>query len=98
MATPSSSTTTSAIPEPSRATSILVIGMAGSGKSSFAAKLAEHSRKLAQDHKGKGNENENQNGPQPAYCVNLDPAVATLGYEPNVDIRDTIDYARVMEE
>ncbi len=32
------------------------------------------------------------------YMVNLDPAVGTLGYEPNVDIRDTVDYARVMEQ
>ena len=30
--------------------------------------------------------------------INIDPAVSTLGYAPNVDIRDTIDYHRVMEE
>lgn len=99
---------TSSLPPPPRATSIIVIGMAGSGKSSFVAKLAEHTRNLAQQHKGKqkdstsssasGSASGQQLTPEPAYCVNLDPAVATLGYEPNVDIRDTIDYSRVMEE
>lgn len=32
------------------------------------------------------------------YVVNLDPAVTSLPYEPNVDIRDTISYKDVMRE
>lgn len=33
-----------------------------------------------------------------AYVVNLDPAVAELPYESNVDIRDTVKYKEVMRE
>ena len=32
------------------------------------------------------------------YIVNLDPAVASLPYVPNIDIRDTVDYKGVMKE
>lgn len=78
----------STLPPPSRATSILVIGMAGSGKSTFAGALAKH---LGQAGAQESSAND-------AYLVNLDPAVASLNYEPNVDIRDTVDYKRVMEE
>lgn len=78
-----STSSASVLPPIPRATSVLVIGMAGSGKSTFAGALAKHVHNL-QD--------------KDAYVVNLDPAVGPLNYEPNVDIRDTIDYKRVMEE
>jgi GTPase SAR1 family protein len=29
---------------------------------------------------------------QPAYILNLDPAVTYMPYSPNVDIRDTVNY------
>lgn len=58
--------------------------MAGSGKSTFAGALSKF---LSQEDTSKE-----------SYVVNLDPAVGSLNYEPNVDIRDTIDYKRVMEE
>ena len=32
------------------------------------------------------------------YIVNLDPAVASLPYVPNIDIRHTMDYKGVMKE
>ncbi|KAK0528992.1 hypothetical protein OC834_003852 [Tilletia horrida] len=109
----------SLLPPIPRATSIIIIGMAGSGKSTFAAKLANHVGPSAYlnasaaadaattttqgEEKGKGKA-ENAAGdadgsqrPRP-YCVNLDPAVAGLGYEPNVDVRDTVDYAKVMKD
>ncbi|KAL9932183.1 hypothetical protein V8E36_008955 [Tilletia maclaganii] len=109
------------LPPIPRATSIIVIGMAGSGKSTFAAKLANHVGRSAymdaqaaaaggadQRKKGKQKLEQGSDGlgfggvmdgqrPRP-YCVNLDPAVAGLGYEPNVDIRDTVDYAKVMKD
>lgn len=82
--------TASLLPPIPRATSIIVIGMAGSGKSTFTASLAAHQTQKA---------TESPESPAPApYMVNLDPAVGTLGYEPNVDVRDTVDYARVMEQ
>lgn len=74
-----------------KATSILVIGMAGSGKSTFAGALS----KFLAEGEGEGGSSSPK---KDAYVVNLDPAVGGLNYEPNVDIRDTIDYKRVMEE
>lgn len=32
------------------------------------------------------------------YILNLDPAVANLPYEANIDIRDTVDYKEVMKQ
>ncbi|KNC76545.1 GPN-loop GTPase 1 [Sphaeroforma arctica JP610] len=32
------------------------------------------------------------------YVINLDPAVKNLGYAPNIDIRDTINYKEVMKQ
>lgn len=32
------------------------------------------------------------------YTLNLDPAVTHVPYSPNVDIRDTVDYAEVMKQ
>ncbi|WFD32561.1 hypothetical protein MSPP1_003609 [Malassezia sp. CBS 17886] len=115
-----------ALPPPSRATAMIVIGMAGSGKSTFVAKLAaELARRAsatAAESQGAGVAGTPPAGGEPSaeggsaraaspghvdppprgatrpYIINIDPAVATLGYTPNVDIRDTIDYRRVMED
>lgn len=57
----------------------LVLGMAGSGKSALVSRLS-----LDFEEDG-----------IPGYLLNLDPAVAKLGYEPHVDIRDTVDYKQV---
>lgn len=74
--------------------------MAGSGKSTFAGALSDYVSQQAQQQPAaaKGDEPEDMPQPSPAYIVNLDPAVNSLNYEPSVDIRDTIDYKRVMEE
>ncbi|PWN90375.1 hypothetical protein FA10DRAFT_293993 [Acaromyces ingoldii] len=70
-----------------RATSVIVIGMAGSGKSTFVEALSKHpARTSSAKHKPE------------SYFVNLDPAVRQVAYEPNVDIRDTVDYSRLMQE
>jgi len=34
----------------------------------------------------------------PPYVLNLDPAVITLPYEANIDIRDSINYKEVMKQ
>ncbi|KAE8215999.1 hypothetical protein CF327_g781 [Tilletia walkeri] len=110
-AAPSMVGKTSLLPPVPRATSIIIVGMAGSGKSTFAAKLANHvgtsavaaaaaataAARNGGEDKGKGKEDETAQRPRP-YCVNLDPAVSNLAYEPNVDIRDTVDYAKVMKD
>lgn len=66
---------------PKNTKNIIILGMAGSGKTSFVNKLEEV---LIQKEK------EN-------YLINLDPAVYDCLYEPNLDIRDTIKYKQVME-
>ncbi|KAL4400392.1 GTPase [Malassezia pachydermatis] len=94
---PSASTTS--LPPVPRATSIIVIGMAGSGKSTFVAKLASHlGQCAAQAAMAEATNETHETRPTRPYLINIDPAVATLGYAPNVDIRDTVDYTRVMEE
>ena len=59
----------------------LVMGMAGSGKTTFVhrliAYLNEHGKKT--------------------YVVNLDPAVLEVAYPCNIDIRDSVKYKKVMK-
>ncbi|GAA6022897.1 hypothetical protein JCM10207_006855 [Rhodosporidiobolus poonsookiae] len=65
-----------------RATAMIVIGMAGSGKTTFMQRVNSylHSRN------------------QPPYVLNLDPAVMHLPFDANIDIRDTVDYPEVMKQ
>lgn len=101
------------LPEIPRASSIIVIGMAGSGKSTFTASLHDHLHEKAKEQQDEREQKQqtatavaaatttatgSETQTTAPYMVNLDPAVGTLGYEPNVDIRDTVDYARVMEQ
>ena len=60
----------------------IVIGMAGSGKTSLMQRVNAY--KHAQG--------------KPPYMINLDPAVTSTPYDANVDIRDTVDYKNVMKE
>ncbi|SNX83419.1 related to XPA binding protein [Melanopsichium pennsylvanicum] len=101
----SASTHLGLLPEIPRASSIIVIGMAGSGKSTFTAALHDHLHEMEKEQQDAQQQvsvssRATSSSPQTTapYMVNLDPAVGTLGYEPNVDIRDTVDYARVMEQ
>ena len=92
-----------ALPPPPRATSVIVIGMAGSGKTTFVSKLATYLDKRAsapdnaQDKTCESKAGANRPSTRP-YLINIDPAVSHLGYPPNVDIRDTVDYTRVMDQ
>ncbi|KAK4257873.1 hypothetical protein QN277_007404 [Acacia crassicarpa] len=61
---------------------ILVVGMAGSGKTTFLHRLVCHT----QLSKMRG------------YVMNLDPAVMTLPFGANIDIRDTVKYKEVMKQ
>lgn len=61
---------------------IICIGMAGAGKTTFVQRLNSHLS--SKDQK--------------PYVINFDPAVLKLPYEPNIDIRDSINYKRVMEK
>jgi GTPase SAR1 family protein len=59
---------------------LIIIGMAGSGKTTFVKKLEEEIVKNLKE----------------AYIINMDPAVHDTLYEANLDIRDTIKYKEVM--
>ncbi|KAL8425929.1 hypothetical protein Efla_000906 [Eimeria flavescens] len=60
---------------------LLITGMAGSGKSTLVKAMDEHLRSCGKR----------------TYLLNLDPAVVHLTFSPNVDIRDSVNYKRVME-
>lgn len=72
---------TKSTPTQGQPTCIIVLGMAGSGKTTFVKKLSEYLTSK-------------QSLP---YVVNLDPAVHEMPYKPNIDIRDSIDYKQVMK-
>eukprot|EP00960_Hanusia_phi_P057495 763583-Hanusia_phi.AAC.6 len=60
----------------------LVLGMAGSGKTTLMQRIAVHIH----------------NQKLPSYIINLDPAVSSVPYGCNIDIRDTVNYKQVMKE
>jgi tetratricopeptide (TPR) repeat protein len=60
----------------------IVVGMAGSGKTTLMQRLNAHLYQKA----------------TPGYVINLDPAVQHTPYEANIDIRDTVDFKQVMKE
>ncbi|MEW5303850.1 MAG: hypothetical protein WDW38_000097 [Sanguina aurantia] len=61
---------------------MLVIGMAGSGKTTLIQRLNSHL------HTTK----------RAGYIINLDPAVTHMPYDANIDIRDTVKYKNVMKQ
>lgn len=78
----SSSTSSSTASSPHGPKCVILLGMAGSGKSSCCSQLTKclfASKTLP-------------------YVINCDPAVTQIPYECNVDIRDTVDYKAVMKK
>lgn len=77
-----SSTSSANNMESSKTVCLLVIGMAGAGKTSFVQRLTSYlySRK---------------NVP---YVINMDPACHEVSYPCNIDIRDTVNYKEVMKQ
>lgn len=67
---------------PEKPVCIIILGMAGSGKTTFVQRITAHlhARKT------------------PPYVVNLDPAVHEVPYPANIDIRDTVNYKEVMKQ
>lgn len=63
-------------------TCIIVLGMAGSGKTTFVQRITAHL------HARK----------KPPYVINLDPAVLEVPFPANIDIRDTVNYKEVMKQ
>jgi GTPase SAR1 family protein len=86
---------------------IITIGMAGAGKSTFVQRISAHLRSRRPDQHSSSAENADGakvaggaaiSEPKPPYILNLDPAVANLPFEANIDIRDTINYSEVMKQ
>ncbi|KAF5398735.1 XPA binding protein 1 GTPase [Paragonimus heterotremus] len=61
---------------------IIVLGMAGSGKTTFVHRLVTYLNSIK----------------KPVYTVNLDPAVHHVPYSANIDIRDTVKFKEVMKQ
>ena len=61
---------------------IVCVGMAGSGKTTFMQRINSHLHSQS----------------TPPYVLNLDPAVRRVPFEPNIDIRDSVNYKEVMKQ
>eukprot|EP01083_Nonionella_stella_P082304 227161_1 len=82
MSDPVSTPTTDSESKCGKPVACIVIGMAGSGKTTLMQRLAAHIRQYE----------------IPGYIMNLDPAVASIPYGPNIDIRDTVKYKEIMKQ
>ena len=60
----------------------MVLGMAGSGKTTLMQRIAVHVHEKQ----------------IPSYIINLDPAVTSVPFGCNIDIRDTVNYKQVMKQ
>mmetsp|Transcript_19409 Transcript_19409/g.74521 ORF Transcript_19409/g.74521 Transcript_19409/m.74521 type:complete len:291 (+) Transcript_19409:20-892(+) len=68
--------------EEQQATNVVVVGMAGCGKTTFMQRVVAHLHERT----------------VPAYVINLDPAVTHMPFGANIDIRDTVNYKEVMKQ
>jgi GTPase SAR1 family protein len=69
---------------------VLVVGMAGSGKTTLMAAL-QRSLSVVDEEK--------KDSSKPVgYCLNLDPATKLVPFGASIDIRDTVDYKEVMKQ
>lgn len=64
-------------------TGIIVLGMAGSGKTTFVQRLTADIAMRTE---------------KSPYVMNLDPAVSEVPYPTNIDIRETVEYKQVMKD
>lgn len=60
----------------------VVVGMAGTGKTTFMQRVSAYVGEKK----------------IPSYFINLDPAVSKIPYSANIDIRDSLNYKKVMEQ
>ena len=74
---------------------VLVVGMAGSGKSSLMAQMQYHAnnkkqaltKKSEAEERGDDKEANNDSVTLPTYCINLDPATHHLVYEAAIGLQ-----------
>ncbi|RDL42290.1 putative GTPase npa3 [Venustampulla echinocandica] len=75
---------TSEAPQPQgsqQPVAIVCVGMAGSGKTTFMQRINSYLHSQQ----------------EPPYVINLDPAVRTVPFDSNIDIRDSVNYKEVMK-
>lgn len=92
---------------------VLVVGMAGSGKTTLMSQLQESTMPEEPDEDEGGETDASADKvastkaaptssgsikDMPAYCINLDPATLDVPYGASIDIRDTVDYKQVMAQ
>jgi GTPase SAR1 family protein len=68
---------------------IVCVGMAGSGKTTFMQRINSY---LHTQH------TESPKTTAPPYVINLDPAVRSVPFDSNIDIRDSVNYKEVMKQ
>lgn len=68
---------------------VVCIGMAGSGKTTFMQRINSHLLTL---------HHASPSTTAPPYVLNLDPAVRSVPFESNIDIRDSVNYKEVMKQ
>ena len=68
---------------------IVCVGMAGSGKTTFMQRINSY---LHTQH------TKSPSTTAPPYVLNLDPAVRSVPFDSNIDIRDSINYKEVMKQ
>ncbi|TKA25693.1 hypothetical protein B0A50_05788 [Salinomyces thailandicus] len=87
-ANPSTSTSASPPGTQQPPVAVVTIGMAGSGKTTFMQRINAH---LHQKQQGGSTS-------APPYVLNLDPAVRSVPFDSNIDIRDSVNYKEVMKQ
>ncbi|EMD00895.1 hypothetical protein BAUCODRAFT_43783, partial [Baudoinia panamericana UAMH 10762] len=68
---------------------VICIGMAGSGKTTFMQRINAHLHQRYQ---------QSPSITAPPYVLNLDPAVRSVPFDSNIDIRDSVNYKEVMKQ
>eukprot|EP00956_Cyclotella_meneghiniana_P008691 scaffold11862_cov74-Cyclotella_meneghiniana.AAC.11 len=82
---------------------VIVVGMAGSGKTTLMAQLQKSlglkNREGVDESDGKGaTDNAGTSKSRAGYAINLDPAAKYIPFSSSIDIRDTVDYLEVMRQ
>jgi GTPase SAR1 family protein len=83
------STMASSTTEQKPPVAIVCVGMAGSGKTTFMQRINSY---LHTQH------TESPKTTAPPYVINLDPAVRSVPFDSNIDIRDSVNYKEVMKQ
>lgn len=72
---------------------VLVVGMAGSGKTTLMTSLQRSLSLPVESTDDEGEDDKGEKSSEPVgYCLNLDPATKLVPFGASIDIRDTVDY------